>query len=71
MTTDSTLCCVCGRPMKVGDDASRTAHGKFLNEGFEEKKESGVMHRSCHNRAFSSPNATMDELRRQSKSVAR
>jgi hypothetical protein len=57
--------------MKVGDDASRTAHGKYLSEGFEEKKESGVMHRSCHNRAFNSPTATLDELRRQARSGSR
>lgn len=67
----SLLCCVCGKPCEEGADTSRTAHGKVVSGKFEEKKESGVMHRSCHNRAFNSPTATIDELERQARSSSR
>jgi hypothetical protein len=69
---DETRCVAggCGRVFEPGDELIRVAAGTFRNKGgFKEKKEWGLMHRSCFNRAIDSPDATMEEVRRLSEEV--
>lgn len=44
----------------------RIASGKFKKE-FTEQKEWGYLHETCFNRSIDSPDAAMDEVRRQAK----
>jgi hypothetical protein len=67
MQESSTRCAGCGKPLADGEDAKRISDGKIREGEFEERKEWGVMHRSCHNRRADGPDATLDELRRQAR----
>lgn len=59
----------CGLVFKPGDDQIRIASGTFTKGRFKEKKEWGLMHRSCFNRSIDSPDATMEEVRRLTEEV--
>lgn len=56
-------CAGCGKTIERGDDVTRVAEGALTTAGFREKKEWGVLHRSCFNRAIGSPDAVLEELR--------
>ena len=62
-------CVGCGKTIAEGEDTKRVSDGKIRQGEFLERKEWGVLHRSCYNRRADAPQATMDELRRQAKAA--
>ncbi len=74
-----TRCAGCGKSIEVGPDGKvstngpkvmRIAVGRFKTD-FTEAKEWGYLHESCFNRSIDSPDAVMEEVRKQaSRKVA-
>ena len=62
-----TRCSGCGKPIVDGEDTQRIAAGKMREGAFDEKKEWGILHRSCFNRSIDSPTAVLDELKKQAR----
>lgn len=72
-------CAGCGKTIEVGPDGkatdkgpkvARIAFGRY-KEDFVEQKEWGYLHETCFNRSVDSPDAVMEEVRRQaSRKVA-
>jgi hypothetical protein len=68
--TEVPRCNGCGAPLEPGDEVVRIAVGTIQKKGFKEKREWGTLHVSpCFNISIASPDAVMDEVRRQSESV--
>ena len=69
--TEALRCNGCGEEFEAGDEVARIAVGVIQKKGdFKEKKEWGILHVSpCFNTSIASPDAVMDEVRRQSESV--
>jgi len=63
MADEELRCAGCGKPIERGADVARVAEGTLSTNGFREKKEWGILHRSCFNRAIGSPDAVLEELR--------
>ncbi len=57
-------CAGCGRKFEAGEKVHRIATGTFTEDGFSEKKEWGLLHDDCFNRAVESPRAVLDEVKR-------
>lgn len=60
-------CSGCGKPILDGEETKRIADGKIKAGSFEEKKQWGVLHRSCFNRSVDSPTTVLDELKKQAR----
>lgn len=70
MASGGTIRCVgCGKSIDEGEDTKRVADGKIRRGTFEERKEWGVMHRSCYNRRADAPQSTLDEMKGQAKAA--
>jgi hypothetical protein len=63
MADEELRCSGCGKIIEKGDECARVAMGSIAASGFREKKEWGILHRSCFNRAIGSPEAVLEELR--------
>lgn len=63
-------CSGCGKPLDEGKTSSRVmriAQGKMKNGVYVEGKEWGVLHEACFHRSIDSPDAVLDEVRRQAR----
>lgn len=70
MSESNTRCNGCGKPLAEGDAVTRAAVGTIgKRASFKEKKEWGRFHQSCFNRSIDNPEATMNELKRQSRAA--
>jgi hypothetical protein len=76
---DTNRCSGCGKPLEQGldgkpakpsDDYVRIAQGRVKNGRFSEGKPWGVLHGTCFNRSIDSPDAVLEEVRRQARRVA-
>jgi len=67
---DSIMCVGCNEPIEDGEEAKRVTDVMVRKGICKEKKEWGVLHVSCFNRAIDSPDATMDEIRREVEGVS-
>lgn len=72
----TTRCAGCGKPIDVtpegkalasGSKVIRITSGRFKKDEYTEQKEWGLLHEHCFNRSIDSPDAAMDEVRRQAK----
>lgn len=69
---DSIRCSGCGKPLdltegKTAQKVVRITNGKLKNGVYVEGKEWGVLHEACFNRSIDSPDAVLDEVRRQAR----
>jgi hypothetical protein len=64
-------CSGCGKPLdlegKTAQKVVRIMNGKLKNGLYVEGKEWGVLHEACFNRSIDSPDAVLDEVRRQAR----
>ena len=75
---DTNRCSGCGKPLDQGPDGKpatgqkvvRIAVGKRKSGEFVETKEWGELHEACFNRAIDSPDAVLDEVRRQARAAS-
>lgn len=66
-TNDDTRCEAggCGRVLEDNDETIVILAGVWKKKnGFKEKRRWAILHRSCFNLSISSPDATMEEIRR-------
>jgi hypothetical protein len=64
MADEDLRCDGCGKVVDTGSDVARVAMGTYtVTNGFREKKQWGILHRSCFNRAIGSPDAVLEEIR--------
>jgi hypothetical protein len=68
---DDQRCVVCGKAVEPKKPAFRIARGEInTRNNWKEEAEWGLAHRSCFVSAVDSPNAVMNELRRQAREGA-
>lgn len=58
-------CAGCGKPLE--GKVIRLTKGKYKKGEFEEGREWGVLHAECFDRAVDSPDAALEEVRRQAR----
>lgn len=58
-------CAVCGDVIRASDKVYRISKGSLKQDGWTEKGQWGYIHRPCFALATQSPDALMDELKRQ------